>query len=186
MTRKLAPVLLAVLTANCGSTSRRPPLEIFSDMKRQAKYEPQAASRLFSDGRASRAPVEGTVARGSLKAEEAAGVNPLPIDLAVLERGQERFNIYCAPCHDRTGSGRGIVALRSSWLAGDLRDQRIRDLTDGQIFDTITHGKRSMPGYRFQIGERDRWAIVEYVRALQRASDGALADVPPELRNDLR
>lgn len=186
MTWKVTAVLLAVLTAGCSSTSRRPPLEVFSDMKRQPKYGPQAASPLFSDGRASRVPLEGTVARGHLKEDEPAGANPLPVNMAVLERGQERFNIYCAPCHDQTGSGRGIVAQRSAWLAGDLREQRIREMADGQIFDTITHGKRSMPGYRFQIEERDRWAIVEYVRALQRAAGGTLADVPPELRSDLR
>jgi mono/diheme cytochrome c family protein len=112
--------------------------------------------------------------------------NPLPLDMAVLQRGQERFNIYCAPCHDRAGEGKGIVAQRSSWIAVNLHEQRIQDMADGQLFDTITHGKRTMPGYRYQVPERDRWAIVAYVRALQRASSGTVADVPPELRSDLR
>lgn len=112
--------------------------------------------------------------------------NPLPIDRATLERGQERFNIYCAPCHDRSGTGRGIVAIRSNWLAGNLHEQRIVDMTDGQLFDTVTSGKRTMPAYRFQVEERDRWAIIAYVRALQRARKGTVNDVPAELRDDLR
>lgn len=190
-----ALALLALALAGCGSTSRRPPIEMFSDMRRQAKYLPQAGSAFFPDGRADRTPAPGTVARGEGKGDDAFHtgiqdgayvVNPLPVDRQVLERGQERFNIYCAPCHDRTGSGQGIVATRSSWLAANLTDQRIREMPDGQMFDTITHGKRSMPAYRFQIGERDRWAIVAYVRALQRASVGTLGDVPPELRSELR
>jgi mono/diheme cytochrome c family protein len=135
------------------------------------------------------------VARGYLKEDDAlyTGMrdgafvsNPLALDRQTLARGQERFNIYCTPCHDRTGSGRGIVALRSSWLASDLTEPRVRQMPDGQIFDTITHGKRTMPGYRFQIDEQDRWAIVAYVRALERAAAGTVADVPEELRGELR
>jgi len=179
-------VALAIVAAGCSSTSRRPPLELVPDMKHQPKYRPQTASPLFADGRSSRGPVEGTVARGRLAADTTPSTNPLPIGKETLERGQERFNIYCAPCHDRSGTGRGIVALRSSWLAGSLHDPRIRGLSDAQIFDTISLGKRTMPGYRFQVEERDRWAIVAYVRALQRAWTGTIADVPPELKNELR
>jgi hypothetical protein len=193
MKRVVAPILLAVVAVGCGSNN--PPVEIFSDMRRQPKYLPQEASALFADGRASRPPVPGTVARGELKEDTVfyTGTrdgnyvaNPLPLDLTVLKRGQERFNIYCAPCHDRTGAGRGIVAQRSLWLPINLQEQRIRDMADGQLFDTITHGKRTMPGYRFQIPERDRWSIVAYVRALQRATSGTVNDVPQELRGDLR
>ena len=164
-------------------------------MKDQPKYLPETASRFFSDGRELRRPVPGTVARGNLKDDDtfytgmrdgAFTANPLPMERETLERGQERFNIYCAPCHDRTGSGRGIVALRGSWPVSDLTEPRIRQMADGQIFDTISHGKRSMPGYRFQIPERDRWAIVSYVRALERAAAGTLADVPEELRSEVR
>jgi mono/diheme cytochrome c family protein len=192
--KRAAIALSVLLAAGCGSR-RTPPLQIFPDMKDQPKYLPQAASRFFSDGRELRRPVPGTVARGYLKDDDAlyTGMrdgafvaNPLPMECATLLRGQERFNIYCAPCHDRTGSGRGIVALRGSWLAFDLTETRIRQMPDGQIFDTITHGKRSMPGYRFQIDEHDRWAIVAYVRALERAAAGTVADVPAELRSDLR
>ncbi len=198
MTRRLsaAAILGLVLAlAGCSSTSRRPPIEIFPDMKHQAKYLPQAESPFFNDGRASRRPAPGTVARGLEKEDDAfyTGIkdaayvpNPLPVDAGTLARGQERFNIYCAPCHDRTGSGQGIVAKRSSWLAANLLEDRIRKMPDGQIFDTITHGRRTMPAYRFQVDERDRWAIVAYVRALERACAGTVNDVPRELRSDLR
>lgn len=194
---RAAAFLLPVLLVACaGRTSRKPQVEIFPDMKRQAKVKPQEASAFFADGRGSRAPVPGTIAQGQLDDDSpfATGAengmyvarNPLPLDEKVLARGQERFNIYCAPCHDRTGSGRGIVGQRSSWLANNLHDDRIKAMVDGEIFQVITYGRRTMPGYRFQISEQDRWAIVAYVRALQRATSGTLADVPEELRRELR
>ncbi len=190
-----AALALAALTG-CSSTSRRPPLEIFPDMDRQAKYKPQAASPLFADGRASRRPVAGTVAVGFLKEDQAfhsgvsggmyLGKNPLTIDRQLLERGQERFNIYCAPCHDRTGMGHGIVSQRTSWLPSNLHDPRQKNMTDGELFSVISDGRRSMPGYKYQVPAGDRWAIVAYVRALQRSTSGTLADVPAELREELR
>ena len=192
--KRSAVAMFALVLAGCGS-NRTPPIQVFPDMKDQPKYLPQTASRFFGDGRELRRPVPGTVARGYLKEDDvfytgmrdgSFAANPLPLDRETLGRGQERFNIYCAPCHDRTGSGRGIVALRGSWLAFDLTETRIRQMPDGQIFDTITHGKRTMPAYRFQVGERARWAIVLYIRALERAASGTLADVPQELRSDLR
>jgi len=183
---KWALAVAAVILAGCGTTSRHPQYEVFTDMRRQPKYMPQAASPWFADGRASRTPVAGTVPRGEIEPVEPPKENPLPMTMEVLERGQERFNIYCAPCHDKTGSGQGIVAQRAVWQAGNYHEKRIEDLTDAQLYDTISRGKRSMPGYRFQIEERDRWAIVHYVRALQRAWNGKLDDVPPELRDQLR
>lgn len=186
-TAPLAVVVLALLAlAGCGS-KRTPPVQIFPDMKDQPKYLPQTHEF--------RRPVPGTVARGFHKEDDAFytgrdgdgyTANPLPMSRDTLSRGQERFNIYCSPCHDQTGSGQGIVALRASWIAVNLADPRIRQLPDGQIFETITHGKRTMPGYRFQVNEHDRWAIVAYVRALQRAASGTIGDVPPELRSDIR
>jgi mono/diheme cytochrome c family protein len=110
----------------------------------------------------------------------------LPWNLQTLERGRERYDIYCAPCHDRTGAGRGIVAVRGNWPAGDLRDARIQQLSDREIFEVISNGVRTMPAYRYQIAEQDRWAIVAYVRVLQRAARGTLADVPSDMRGDLR
>jgi mono/diheme cytochrome c family protein len=113
--------------------------------------------------------------------------NPLKIDKQTLQRGQERFNIYCAPCHDQAGSGHGIVPTRTpSWLPTPLIEQRERNMVDGEIFTVISQGRRSMPSYRFQIPEQDRWAIVAYVRALQRSTDARIEDVPDELRGELR
>ncbi|MCW5980354.1 MAG: cytochrome c [Bryobacteraceae bacterium] len=194
--RRVLPFLMTLLIGCAGQTSRKPPIEIFADMDRQPKYKTQAAGAFFADGRASRRPVAGTVAQGQLKEDAIfyagaeggmyAGRNPLPVTRDLLVQGQERFNISCAPCHDRAGSGRGIVGARSMWLATSLHDQRIKDMVDGELFDVITHGRRSMPGYRFQTSEQERWAIVAYVRALQRATSGTLADVPEELRQELR
>ncbi len=181
-----AAIALAIL-ALAGCTSRRtPPVQVFPDMKQQPKLLPQSESGFFEDGREFRRPVPGTIARGQLGDAIAPTVNPLPMARETLERGQERYNIYCAACHDRTGSGRGIVAQRATWAVGNLLEPRIIQLPDAQLYDTITHGKRTMPGYRFQVNEHDRWAIVTYVRALQRAASGTLADVPPELRSELR
>lgn len=189
--------LAALMLAGCAQmTTTSPPIEVFPDMDRQPKYKTQGASPFFADGRASQAPVPGTVAQGQLNEDEAfhAGLaggvyvdrNPLGITMAGLERGRERFNIYCAPCHDRLGTGRGIVSLRSNWIAGSLQDQRIRDMSDGEIFAVISVGRRTMPAYRFQISAGDRWAIVAYVRALQRTTSGTVEDVPADLRGELR
>ncbi len=182
---KYAAVILALI-ALAGCSRHSPPVQVFPDMKQQPKYMPQAGSAFFADGREYRPPVPGTVARGHLNDGAAPAANPLPFTRQTLERGQERFNIYCAPCHDRLGTGQGIVAQRATWPAINLTEARIVQMPDAQIYDTISHGKRTMPAYRFQIDEHDRWAIVAYVRALQRAASGTLSDVPSELRSDLR
>ena len=190
-------ILSLIAISGCSSSpARTPPVEVFADMDHQPKYQPQAASAFFADGRASRAPVPGTVARGHLKEDDAfyrgvvgehyVGENPLSLDMEALRRGQERFNIYCSPCHDRAGTGRGIVAMKSAWLATDLTSEPVRQMADGELFSIITAGRRSMPGYRFQVREQDRWAVVGYVRALQRAALGGVEDVPPELRDGIR
>jgi len=196
--RPVGVLILLLALAGCGGvTTRTPPIELFPDMDRQPKYKPQAASAFFSDGRASRTSAPGTVAVGQLREDDAfetgissgmyAGRNPLPLDAAVLARGRERYDIYCAVCHDRTGGGRGIVSLRvPAWLPTNLLDERIRMMSDGELFNVSSDGRRTMPGYRFQVPARDRWAIVAYVRALQRAREGTLADVPPELRTSVR
>ena len=124
---------------------------------------------------------------GMIDAANYAGKNPLPINKDTLERGRERFDIYCAPCHDRTGSGHGIVPARTpSWLPSNLLEERIRKMADGELFNIASNGRRSMPGYKFQTDEKDRWAIVAYVRALHRATAGTVADVPGDLRSELR
>ena len=199
--RTLAALLLALggaaLSGCSNFPSRQPPIWVWWDMKKQDKYKPQAESAFFADGRASRAPVAGTVAQELYRPDPAfsTGIapdgnyvarNPLPITKETLAQGQRKFDIYCAPCHDRTGSGRGIVPAKSVWVPGNLHDERIVNFVDGELFHVITNGRRSMPGYRYQISENDRWAIVSYVRALQRSWRGSLQDVPPELQNRIR
>ncbi len=191
-------LLLSVfLSTGCSRmTTRNAPIEVFPDMDRQPRYGAQAESSFFADGRTARKPVPGTVAQGQLNQDEGfhtgvvngmyLGQNPLEITEAVLLRGQERFNIYCAPCHDRVGTGRGVVGERSMWLANNLHDDRIKTMVDGEIFQVMSYGRRSMSGYRFQVPARDRWAIVAYVRALQRTTSGTVEDVPAELRRELR
>ncbi len=197
--RRLIPVLLVgvLLGAGCARmTTRNAPVEVFADMDRQPRYDAQAESVFFADSRAARQPVPGTVARGQLDEGEGfhtgavnglyVGRNPLEINRELLVRGQERFNIYCAPCHDRVGTGRGIVGERSLWLANNLHDERIKQMVDGEIFQVISYGRRSMSGYRFPVPARDRWAIVAYVRALQGATSATLEEVPVALRRELR
>lgn len=192
----LAPALI-VLTGCAGQTSRNTPIEVWPDMKRQYKSKPQTESVFFSDHRASRMPVPGTVARGFLKADDAyssgvvtgqyVGRNPELINADFLKVGQAKFNTYCSPCHSRIGNGKGIVALKQlTWQPTNLQEDRVKAMVDGEIFSVITLGRRSMPSYRYQIDEKDRWAIVCYLRALQRTTTGTLADVPQELRSDLR
>ncbi len=180
--------LALALTGCAGTTSRKPPVEIWPDMDRQPKVKPQTV--------VGQRPVPGTVAVGHLLEDDAfrtgqekgmyVGKNPVPITKQTLLRGQERYNIYCAPCHDQTGSGHGIVSVRSSWLPTNLLEPRVRSMTDGELYTVISQGRRSMPSYRFQIPEADRWAIVAYVRALHRATDARIEDVPAELRGELR
>jgi mono/diheme cytochrome c family protein len=194
-----AAALLAVAlsTAGCArQTSRLPPIEVWPDMDRQGKYLPQQESKFFADKRASRYPVAGTVARGFLKEDDAyvtgtsngnyLGVNPEKIDAEFMKLGQMRYNTYCSPCHDRTGSGKGLVGAKSLWIASNLHEDRVRNMVDGEIFQVISAGRRSMPSYRYQITERDRWAIIAYVRALQRAAITSVEDVPQDLRTELR
>jgi mono/diheme cytochrome c family protein len=193
----LTLIPLGLLLTGCGSSaspletiigSRNPPLELIPDMKHQMRVKAQTVD--------ARPPVAGTVAIGHLMADDAyntgvvndkyIGLNPEKIDKAFLERGQQRYTIYCTPCHDRTGSGRGIVSLRNpAWLPSSLQDPRQKAMVDGEIFNIMTIGRRTMPSYAAQIPERDRWAIVAYVRALQRTTSGTIADVPENLKNAL-
>src|SRR4051794_25621481 len=190
--------LAAVALSGCaGQTSRSTSIEVWPDMKRQDKGKPQQESKFFGDHRASRMPVPGTVARGFLKEDDAyftgvlanqyIGKNPETMNIELLKLGQMKFNTYCSPCHDRTGKGKGIVALKEpTWQPSNLQEDRVKAMVDGEIFNVITLGRRSMPSYRFQITEQDRWAIVAYLRALQRTTGGTVNDVPQELRADLR
>jgi mono/diheme cytochrome c family protein len=174
----LAAALAAVLAAGCrGQVSTTPPRRLFDDMVWQPKYRPEAVSTFFPDGRAMRSPVAGTVSQSAPLEPE-----PLPpVDATLARRGQERYDIYCSPCHDRTGAGNGLVAQRGFPRPIDLTgaaSERARGLTHQQLYDTISQGARNMPSYAAQIPPRDRWAIVVWVRVLQRSQHAAVADVP--------
>lgn len=196
----LSLCLVAIGLSGCANfPTRSRPIEVWDDMDRQQKYKAQTLYRgrgLFADSRSNRMPVAGTVAVGHQKDDDAVfrgvvnaqyvGKNPIKIDAALLKTGQSKFNTYCSPCHDRTGSGQGIVPKRTLWLPANLHEDRIVAMADGELYDVISNGRRTMHGYRFQILERDRWAVVAYVRALQRSDRGTLEEVPAELRSDLR
>lgn len=169
------------------------------DMHNQPKYRPLRPSALFSDGSSARPPVEGTVARGTLQDDEAfftgklSGVTvkdlPFAIDEKELNRGQERFNIFCSPCHDRTGGGRGMVVQRGYRQPPSFHIDRLKTVDAGYIFDVITNGFGAMPDYKAQIDARDRWRIVAYIRALQLSQSATRAEVPggdPEAANAAR
>ena len=196
--RLIATAAAAIALTGCaGGTSRQPPVTVFPDMRWQGRYDPQERSDYFGDKLASRRPVEGTVARGRLIDDETGhftgvvngqyvGRNPLTIDENVMLTGQRRFNTYCSPCHDQTGQGRGMVAQRATWIPTNLHEARVKQFNDGEIFNVITMGRRSMPPYRFQVTEDDRWAIVAYVRALQRTSSNTLQDMPADQQSSLK
>jgi mono/diheme cytochrome c family protein len=161
------------------------------DMQDQPKYKPLAASRFWDNGASARPLVENTVARGHLDddvefytGKTASGTLvealPLPFTPQLLKRGQERFNIYCSPCHDRVGSGRGMVVRRGFKAPPSYHIDRLRQAPVGHFFDVMTNGFGAMPDYRAQVGAADRWAIVAYIRALQWSQQATLADVPPE------
>jgi mono/diheme cytochrome c family protein len=187
-------VAAAAIAAGCrGETSAEPPIHLIGDMDWQPKYQANQASPLFEDGRAMRPLVEGTVAQGQLREDDAmyrgktgdayAATVPVPVDEALLQRGQDRFNIYCTPCHDKSGSGHGMIVKHGYPIPLDLASDRVRGLPDGQIFDVITNGVRNMPSYRKQIPVEDRWAIVTWVRVIGRSQHATIEDVPPEQRD---
>ncbi len=161
-------------------------------MADQPRYEPLQKSNFFADQRASRPLVEGTVARGHLDADNEfyTGKNadgpvqtfPFPVDRKILLRGQERFNIYCSPCHDRAGTGEGMIVRRGYRPPPSFHIDRLREAPPGHFFDVISHGFGAMPGYAAQIAPADRWAIAAYIRALQLSQNAALGDVPESER----
>jgi mono/diheme cytochrome c family protein len=165
-------------------------------MHDQPKYTPLRASSFFADGRSARPVVAGTVARGQLRDDAllytgklngaVATTFPLPLDAALMARGRERFDIFCAPCHGRTGVGDGMVVRRGYRRPPSLQEERLRNAPVGHFFDVITNGFGAMPDYATQIGVHDRWAIVAYTRALQLAGHATIGDVPPAERERLK
>jgi mono/diheme cytochrome c family protein len=181
----LAAVALAGLLSGCwGNRSEDPPVHIIWNMDFQDKWDPQERVEFFADGRAMRAPVQGTVARGQLHDDDllyrgrgfdGRFADQLPesieLDAKLLERGRERYDIYCAPCHDETGQGRGMVTQRGGGFKvppANLHQERLLPMPLGYFFDVITNGKMpNMLPYAAQIPVEDRWAIAVWLRTLQ-------------------
>jgi mono/diheme cytochrome c family protein len=190
---------LSMLAAGCfrGLPSDDPPIHVISDMDKQPRYNPQAEGAFFADGSAMRPPVPGTVARGQLHEDQAyyfgrdvsgefLKIAPVHVTAQILQRGRERYDIYCSPCHSRVGDGHGIMVDRGYTPPPTFHSERVREIADGYIFDVITNGVRTMPSYADQINADDRWAIITYIRALQRSQNAGLQDVPEELRESIR
>lgn len=158
------------------------------DMHVQPKYVPEDPSTFFADGRSERQPVEGTVARGALRTDdllytgrvngELANLFPFPITAADLARGRERYNIYCSPCHDYTGSGNGMIVQRGFPSTPSFHLDRLRQAPAGHFFEVITNGVGLMYSYAARVTPEDRWRIAAYIRALQLSQHGSITDVP--------
>jgi mono/diheme cytochrome c family protein len=158
------------------------------DMHEQPKVRPLRENDFYADRRGSRPVIEGTVARGQLKEDSAfytGKVNgqyvaefPFPVTAEVLDRGRERFNVFCAPCHSRVGDGNGMIVQRGFKRPPSYHIDRLRQKPVGYFFDVATNGMGSMAEYASQVPPRDRWAIVAYIRALQLSQNATRGDVP--------
>jgi mono/diheme cytochrome c family protein len=162
-----------------GCTSSRPPIHLNPSMDDQPKVLPQTASSFFRNGSAMREPVPGTVPIGGLKEDTAfftgkgadgqfVATIPVPVDKRLTERGHQRYQIYCQPCHDARGDGKGILFQRGNVPTASFHQEKVLKYADGEIFDVITNGRGLMSGYRWPIPPADRWAIIAYVRTLER------------------
>jgi mono/diheme cytochrome c family protein len=205
-----ALIPLAIAAKARTSRSTEPHVHIFPDMDFQPKYNSDTAIDLFADGRSNRGELAGTVARGALNADDVfyrglersdAGMQwttgfpkQLEISDQLLKRGKNRFEIYCAPCHGHDGRGMGVVPQRVAatggvWLSRNLVDASnpvAINMPNGQLFNTISNGYNTMMGYAAQIPHADRWAIVLYVRALQRSQNASLDDIPADHRDGMQ
>jgi cytochrome c553 len=178
-------VVIAVVTSGC----RR-------DMQDQPKYIPLRASTFYPDDRSARPLVEGTVARGHLHDDtlletgkignDDATVFPFAVDAGLLARGRERYDIYCSPCHGRTGAGDGMIVRRGFRRPPSYHDDRLRNAPVGHFIDVMTNGFGAMADYRQQVEPRDRWAIAAYIRALQLSEHATIGDVPETERGRLQ
>ena len=181
--------ILGLLIMLLGVTNCR------QDMHDQPRFEPLEANAFFSDGRASRPLIKGTVARGHLKLDkhfytgkvdgELVATFPFPITEDVLKRGRERYNIFCAPCHDRTGSGDGMIVQRGFRPPPSFHIARLRGVPVGHFFDVMTSGLGAMYDYADQVSPRDRWAIAAYILVLQQSQNAAIEDLTEEIQKEL-
>ena len=196
----LTLVAVMLVAGKRGHTFRKPPVYIFPDMDRQAKLRPQEPNVFFANGRSSQLPVAGTVARGDTYEDTPVNTGkkpgttnyietiPIPVTAELMARGQERFNIHCSICHGAAGDGKGVPTKFGMAVIADLHDNKARRVpqqSDGEIFYTISYGKGLMQGYAPQVSIQDRWAIIAYLRALQRSRLASLEDVPAEMRAEL-
>lgn len=199
---------VVLIAGRRGDLSRNRPIQIFPDMKRQAKLRPQTANAFFASGFSSQLPPSGTVAQSGPKLIggrevypfEAVPVNsgrvtgttnyveliPVPFTTELLKRGQRQYQISCAPCHGQTGGGDSVVKRFGMATIRSVHEPIVVSQTDGEIFNTIGYGKATMQGYAAQIPVEDRWAIVAYVRALQLSRLGSVDDLAPETRAKLK
>ena len=181
-----AGVVLALVLAAAGCRQ---------DMHDAPRYDPLEASAFFADGRGSRTLVANTVARGTLREDlhlyqgkidgQLTNMFPMPVTAEVMARGQERFNVFCSPCHGRTGQGNGMVVQRGFRAPPSYHDERLRNAPVGYFFDVMTNGFGAMPDYATQVPVADRWAIAAYIRALQFSQRATVDDVPAERRPEL-
>ena len=163
---------------------------LHQDMGNQPKNKPLSPSDFFADGRSVRTPVENTVSRSSLDNDQLivtkeSTMFPLPVNEALLERGQERYRIFCSPCHGIQGDGNGMIVMRGMKRPPTYHQDRLRQAPNGYFYDVITNGFGQMYNYAAQVPPRDRWAIVAYVRALQLSRNARVSDLPAEVREKL-
>ena len=188
--------LAGAMTACDGGTFSQPPIHPQQNMDFQKRFEAQEENPYFKDGRAMRHPVENTVAVGHLRTDDHLyrGMvddehveelpktdekgEPITMSMEWLERGQERFNIFCTPCHGFTGEGNGLAVQRGMLKPTSLYDERLQGMPVGYFYDVITNGVRNMGSYASQVPVRDRWAIASYVRVLQRSRAATLEQIP--------
>ena len=160
------------------------------DMERQPKLRPLQESSFFADGQGSRPPVPGTIPQGGLRLDDAmfrgrsgeafTETFPFALGRKDLDRGRERYDIYCSPCHDRAGTGRGMIVQRGYRAPSSLHVDRLRQAPPGYLFDVVTRGFGAMPDYATEVPTRDRWLIVAYIRALQMSQNAAREDLSQE------
>jgi mono/diheme cytochrome c family protein len=164
-------------------------------MANQPRYDPLEPSDFFADGMSARPRIPGTVARGELSTNsfmETGKINgadgdgfPMPVTAAVIDRGEERFNIYCSECHGKAGDGNGMIPSRGFRRPPSFHTELLRNAKTGHFFDVMTNGFGAMPSYAPQVPADDRWAIIAYIRALQISQNGTINDLPPDMRAKL-
>ena len=174
------------------SKSLKPPLEVFPDMDRMGKYKPQAENTFYVDGMADRPAVPGTVAAGSFNEDHyfsTGKINnqwgkgfPVKVNHKLIQLGEEKFNIHCSVCHGLSGDGNGITKTYGMIATPTYHSNRLRSMPEGEIFNTITHGKNTMGAYGVKLRLHERWAIIAYMRTLQKSQNARLEDVPLDMR----